>query len=327
MNSERRHELQQNTLAELLGGQLKKIEGYTKLIAAVVLVLVVALVGWVLYRSSAVAARSDATLELLQSSASGDPEALGAVGDKYGDTTAGALAKLYQADALLAEGINALFDDRDEAQAQLSEALKRYGEAAGMSKNMTIQSRANLGLARTHESMGQFDKAIAAYNNVVSIGESEAIVQAAQQRINRLNSPETQEFYAWFQKQDFRPADPAMPPAMPSGGSLPDFPDVGLPDIAPLDVPNELRGAASDGEAPGQITFPSGDAATESPAAPTSGDSPSPPDSAAPPDSPPPPSSPGDAAAETADEPASETSEPPSEPAQEPAVIEVEVPR
>ncbi len=265
MNSERRHELQQNYLADLLGTQLRKIENYTKLIAVVIVGVVIAVVGWGLYRSAEVGTRSDATLELLQNAGSGDPEALGQVGDRYPGTPAGALAKLYQADVLLANGIAAQFNDREEAQTQLTEALKRYTEAAGASSDTLVRSRANFGIARTQESLGQVDKAIEAYKHVVSIGESDAMIKAAQQRIEALQNPDTQEFLTWFERQDFRPADPALPPTMPSGGSLPDIPDLDLPEVSPLNVPAELRGEASEGPAPGELNLPQG-AETESPA-------------------------------------------------------------
>jgi predicted negative regulator of RcsB-dependent stress response len=270
MNSERRHELQQNDLADLLGLQIKKVEKHGKLIIAVIAIVAAAAIAWALYRSAALSARSDATLQLLQNAGSGDPEPLGAIGERYGETTAGALAKVFQADALLASGITALFNDREEAEPQLTEALRRYTEAAELSNELLVSSRANFGLARAHESLGQLDQAIAAYNRVVTIGESEAITAVAQQRIERLKSPQTQEFLAWFERQDFRPADPSQPPTMPTGGSLPDFPDVQLPDVSPRGLPDELRGPASDAPAPGEITLPAEttDAATTPPPTP-----------------------------------------------------------
>lgn len=268
MNSERRHELQQNYLADLLGTQLRKIENYTKLIAVVIVAVVVAAVAWGLYRSAEVGARSDATLELLQNVGSGDPEGLGQVGERYPGTPAGALAKLYQADVLLANGIAAQFNDREEAQTQLTDALKRYSEVAAASTDTLVRSRANFGIARTQESLGQVDKAIEAYKTVVSIGESEAMIKAAQHRIEALQKPETQEFLAWFERQDFRPADPALPPSMPSGGSLPDIPDLDLPEVSPLNIPAELRGEASEGPAPGELNLPQGAVEPQEEAAP-----------------------------------------------------------
>lgn len=260
MNSERRHELQQNALADILGGQIKKIEPYTKLIAVGVAIAVFGGLAFGFYRSSEVGSRSDATLELLQNSGSSDPEALAAVGDRYADTSAGALAKLLQADVLLATGISGLFNDREAAQGQLDEALKQYTLVAETSKDTLLRSRANFGVARTLESQGEIDKAISAYNSVIEIGESDAIATAARNRINHLKSPMTTDFFAWFDKQDFTPPDPTAPPTLPSGVSLPDLPDLDLPDVSPLAVPAELKGDTSSGNAPGEMSLPDKDA-------------------------------------------------------------------
>ena len=46
MNSERRHELQHNLLADYLGQWVKAIEPYTKQIAIVFTAIVVAVVAW-----------------------------------------------------------------------------------------------------------------------------------------------------------------------------------------------------------------------------------------------------------------------------------------
>jgi predicted negative regulator of RcsB-dependent stress response len=267
MNSERRHELQQNALADILGGQIKKVEPYTKLIAVGVAIAVFGGLAFGFYRSAEIGARSDATLELLQNSGSSDPEALAAVGDRYADTSAGTVAKLLQADVLLAEGISGLFNDREAAQGQLDEALKQYTLVAETSKDMLLRSRANFGVARTLESKGEIDKAVSAYNRVIEIGESDAIATAARNRINHLKSPMTTDFFAWFDKQDFTPPDPTAPPTLPSGVSLPDLPDLDLPDVSPLAVPAELKGDTTGGDAPGEMSLPAKDAApAETPA-------------------------------------------------------------
>ena len=60
MNSERRHELQQNALADLLGAQIKKIEPYTKLIAAGVAIAVFGGLAYGFYRSAEIGAHHEA---------------------------------------------------------------------------------------------------------------------------------------------------------------------------------------------------------------------------------------------------------------------------
>jgi hypothetical protein len=78
-----------------------------------------------------------------------------------------------------------------------------------------------------------------------------------------LQKTETQEFLVWFAKQDFKPADPTTPPNFPDGKQLPDLPDLDLPPVTPLTVPDELKSDASaeSKPAPGEMSLPTGDAA------------------------------------------------------------------
>lgn len=265
MKSERRHELQQNYLADYLGHWINRLEPYAKSIGIGIAALVIALIGFGFYRSSQLGARSDATLELLQNANDSDPEALGLVGQRYAGTTAGALAKLYQGDALLASGIAGLFEDREEAEGRLADAIKLYEEIQGAGNDPLVRSRANLGLARAHESLGQVDQALAAYNRLVEINESEAIVKLAQQRIAQLKTPMTEEFLVWFAKQDFRPPTPAVPPGMPGADSLPDMPNFDLPDLSSL-IPSTPLPTEPGDETAAEMTAPT--AEDDAPAAP-----------------------------------------------------------
>lgn len=287
MKSERRHELQQNYLADYLGQWINRLEPYAKSIGIGIAALVIALIGFGFYRSSQLGARSDATLELLQNASDSDPEALGLVGQRYAGTTAGALAKLYQGDALLASGIAGLFEDREEAEGRLADAIKLYEEIQGVGNDPLIRSRANLGLARAHESLGRVDQALAAYNRLVEINESEAIVKLAQQRIAQLKTPMTEEFLVWFAKQDFRPPTPAMPPGMPGADSLPDMPNFDLPDLSSL-IPSTPLPTESADETAAEMTAPSAedDAPADEPPAETLPGEPEPADESAPADEP-----------------------------------------
>jgi len=57
------------------------------------------------------------------------------------------------------------------------------------------------------------------------------MIDEAKQRIASLAQPETKEFLVWFDEQDFSPADPALPPSLPLGQTLPDLPDLDFLDI------------------------------------------------------------------------------------------------
>ena len=67
------------------------------------------------------------------------------------------------------------------------------------------------------------------------------MVEVAQQRIASLSSDESKDFLAWFEQQDFAPADPSLPPSLPNDGALPDEPDMSLPglDLGDLNLSDE----------------------------------------------------------------------------------------
>ncbi|MGV3486679.1 MAG: tetratricopeptide repeat protein [Planctomycetaceae bacterium] len=269
MNSERRHELQHNLLADYLGQWVKAIEPYTKQIAIAFVAIVVAVVAWGLYRNSAMMARSDATLELLQNASSSDAEALAAVSERYAETPAGVIARLIEADSNMGAGVASLYTDREDAETRIEDAADAYRDVTRLTKDKLLLSRAHFGLGHALESLGKVDEAVDAYQQVMAINESDAIVNAAQQRMNLLEKSETQEFLTWFAKQDFSPADPSAPPSMPGSASLPDLPDLDLPEITPMKVPDELK---SDAEAetkpaPGDITLPPADTDAAAPSA------------------------------------------------------------
>ncbi len=235
MNSERRHELQHNWLAEHLARINEWIEPHSKLIAIVVGAAIVGLLGFALVRSNASGQRSDATLQLVLAAGEGDAEVLGMVGDDYAQTTAGSWARLYQADEFMARGLRVLYTDRAEANELFDSAKAAYQQALSTGGNAVLQSRSHYGLARIAESVGDVETAIEEYRATIAADESEAMVTIAQQRIDSLSRPGTKEFLAWFGDQDFTPSDPAMPPSLPSGTALPDLPDLDLP---PLDLPD-----------------------------------------------------------------------------------------
>ncbi|MDV6031566.1 MAG: tetratricopeptide repeat protein [Phycisphaera sp. RhM] len=220
---DRQAQLEQNIVAENLAGFYKKIEPYSKLILTAVVIVIVALIAVGLYSSGEVAKRSDATLQLLME----NPE----VASQYPDTVAAAWSLLFQGNENLAQGINSLYQDRDEAETLLSQAKDHFSDARAASKETLLLSRANFGLGMAAESLGEIDEAIDAYKRTVEANESEAMVAVAQERIDRLSSPDTVEFLAWFSDQDFSPADPSLPPELPGASSLPDLPDLDLPDL------------------------------------------------------------------------------------------------
>jgi tetratricopeptide (TPR) repeat protein len=230
MNSDRRHELQQNELAIYLGRINRSIEPYSRIIAVVVGVVILGALALGLYSSKSSGDKSDATLQLIQASGGRDAEANGKVADDYPNTSAGAWARLNQGKEYLAEGMRMLYSS-GAAPDLLDQAIDAFREAIQASDDRLLRSRAHFGIAQAEESLGDIDAAIEAYKDCIGANESEAMVKRAQGRIDSLSSPETQAFLAWFGDQDFTPADPSLPPSLPGGVELPDLPDLTLPPI------------------------------------------------------------------------------------------------
>ena len=224
MKKERQQELDQNIVAEGLVKFYKKIEPYSKLILAGIVLVVVAFLGLGLYTSGQTAKRSDATLQLLMN----NPE----VSSQFPGTVAAAWSLLNQGNQNLSLGVTALYQDRDEAETLLNQARDYFKDARGSSKDKILISRANLGVGLASESLGEIDDAIEAYERCKEANESEQMVEVAQSRIDALSLPANQDFLAWFAAQDFTPADPSLPPELPGASSLPDLPDLDLPDLS-----------------------------------------------------------------------------------------------
>lgn len=243
MNSDRRHELKENELASIIDRINTSIEPYSKPIAVVVAVAFVGLLGWGFYSSVQAEHRSDATYQLLEGAVRGDSETLAAVAANYPDTPMAAWARVYQGSQKMGVGINALFTSRDEAEELLGEASSAYDEALTLSRDSLIQSRAHYGLARIAESLGKTDEAIAHYEATMDAGESEAMMNEAQQRITLLSKPAAKAFMTWFDEQDFTPADPSLPPALPADQMLPDLPDLDFPNLEMSSPPDQAAAA------------------------------------------------------------------------------------
>jgi hypothetical protein len=189
------------------------------------------MLAWGFYSTSKTEQRSEATYQLIEGSARNDSEVLAAIPAQYPNTPIAAWSLLYQGSQKMGVGINALFTNREEAEELLDEAGSAYRQAIAQSNDKLIQSRAHFGLARIAESLGNADEAIASYEAAMAAGESDAMVTEAKQRIESLTKSDTQEFLTWFNEQDFSPADPSLPPSLPTDQMLPDLPDLDFPEV------------------------------------------------------------------------------------------------
>ncbi len=126
MKSERRHELQHNVLADWLANTAETLKPYQNLILAVATVAVIGVAVYTWWSREAASRTAQSWDELSAALESGKPEDLAKVIENHPGTIIADMAALVSADAHLAQGCNALFVNKAEAQNELNKAIESY---------------------------------------------------------------------------------------------------------------------------------------------------------------------------------------------------------
>jgi hypothetical protein len=162
------------------------------------------------------------------------------VADEAGETLVGQLARLKQAELTLNTAMGDMFANRAVGLEQLQTAEAAY---TGLSKASGLPKEARLrvlnGLARIAEarcdgSDASINAAVAAWELLLKeSGDAGMFKELAESRIKQLPLESTRQFYAWFHKQDPKPADDENLPQDGPPKTVPDIPsiDLGLPDL------------------------------------------------------------------------------------------------
>ncbi len=201
MKTERRHELQTNTLADALAQTVDTVKPYTQIAvgAALAAVVVFGVVKYLSVRSQENVI--DSWNLYLQASTSNTPEnnaELAKLIEQYPDSTAARWSQLFLADQALNEGIEKLFQNRTEANEKLAQAEKHYQAVQQSGSDPLLMERATLGLARVYESQVKLDPARQEYQRLLKDWPNGAFARTAEERFNDLNQPSTKDFYDWF---------------------------------------------------------------------------------------------------------------------------------
>ncbi len=286
MKTERRHQLQTNQLADQLGKTIESTKPYLKWIgigvaAAIVLVLTVTFIS---HRQNV--ATGNAWAEYIQALSETDRQlALQDVATVYPGTAAATWAELAKADLNLGQGCQSIYQNKEEAEKLLNEAIEGYKSIVGSSPRDTFTAqRAQFGLGTAYETLGRLKEAREAYEEVLKRGETTAVARLAKEHLDLLKSDEVQAFYDWFVAQKSMPTGPGSGlPNLPGDlGELPDFPDLSIPGVAtpPLTFPGSDGAttpppAATDpATPPPTATDPAAPPATTDPATPPPADKP-----------------------------------------------------
>ncbi|MEL7263997.1 MAG: hypothetical protein AAFP69_04170, partial [Planctomycetota bacterium] len=251
MSSNNNQEVESNLLGDYLVDLSKRLEPFKTQIVAGIVLLAILVGGFYWYRMTSQETAATATFRALSENA-GDLEF---AAQNFRDSYAGQLAAVYAGDDQLATGLMQLFSDREQAQQSIDAAIRNYQLAIDNTREPMLLTRANLGMAKAQESIGNVEAAIQHYESVANTSGSEATKEMANEQIQVLRQQGTQQFIAWFQ-DDFQPVtlEPSMPPALPDLG-LPGDSDIELPEIPDLPEIPETTDENAAAEAPGGDGF------------------------------------------------------------------------
>lgn len=238
MKSERRHELQQNELADWIGKSYESARPYGNLILALVALVLLVAAAWIWWSRQASAGQAETWNKLYQAQLNGNPAEMMEVAENHPNTDVGHWAAVIAGDIYLANGCEQLFTNKATAAQELRKAVDSYLAVLNESQIPMLRERATFGLARAYEalsgtrqSQGELDKAIENYRAVVEKWPNGAYTEIAKQRLADLERPATKQFYDKFAQYDPKPAftdQPGTPgEKLPfSTDALPDFSDL-----------------------------------------------------------------------------------------------------
>lgn len=282
MNNQRRHELERNVLADKMGESFDKVQPLYKPILLVVAAALVGFFGYQLIKGQSSKAEAKNWTEFYFNRTSGDAESYAAMGEEFGNTASGQWAHHSAAQGYLRDGIESIYINRKEGVENVRKAIAEWDKVDD-SSIPELRFAAKLGLAQAHETLGELDEAVKAYQVVVEMsGSAEDQKKRVNEQIAYLKSPEAKSFYEWFNKLDPKPAAPptfsgdlGLPPMNPSitldPTKLPAF-NTPANNPAPTNPPAESTSPAA---------TPSADApATTTPGTPTPAETPASPPAA-----------------------------------------------
>jgi len=220
MKGTRRHELEQNLLADWIGKHLEKVKPYTNSLLGAILLTVIIVVGYNWWSGQTSATNSEAWQMLYSAMASETPTtSLENIVEEYSESEVSNWAAVMAGDRYLAIGCGQRFTSLANANQELERAIANYGFVLENSKLSILKERATFGLARARETLGKLQKAREEYETVVTGWPNGIYSGMAKQRIEDLKQPATKEFYDKFAKFDPKPQfadEPGTPGQRPA---------------------------------------------------------------------------------------------------------------
>jgi hypothetical protein len=217
MQSDRRHELEENDLAGTTIELVDRVRPHLGSIVVAVGALFAALAAWTLVTSQQAAGQAQSWSACFAALTSGNGNGLADVIRQHPDTPAAGWAQIVLADSALQDGCDRLFTDRVQGSTRLEDAIGRYRQVLASRPTGMLAERAVFGLARANEALGNLDEARKGYEAVMADHAGGAAASLAAGRVAELSRESTRQWYDWFaaQKPQPAPASGAGPAASP----------------------------------------------------------------------------------------------------------------
>jgi len=251
MKSEERHALQKNELTKVAGQATAFYDRYQNQLMWGLVVALLLMAVWIYTERTARVTAQSAWTSVQQA---GNPEEYKDVAVLFPNSKAASVSKLQAGLAWLNMGVHSAFNNREQANLYLKDARTEFEELVAMPNlDKGVREQALFGLAQTLESISGSDTeaAVKAYDQLLQEFPETIFKESAEARIKDLKSPATQDFLAWYQKQNPKPPEPEKPkdgqgPGSNVGAPKPDGEVGGLG----LPAPPPVGGDAPADEAP-----------------------------------------------------------------------------
>ncbi|PQO37952.1 hypothetical protein [Blastopirellula marina] len=274
MKSERRHEIQENSLAHFLEGAFESARPHATLIGGILLALVLAYIAFVVMMQNSGPIQDkewqSVYTTLDQSFRVGEDDVaqkqvadeFATISKDYGKSRPALWSEYFYGQQILTQASDLAFSDPKSATADLDRAVQAFQKVYDETDLPILKVKALWAMAEAYElqaSKESLGKAKANFEEITKIWPDTNTAKLAQERIERLNNPALtgdDGFYAWYREQDFaaHTAEAAAKNRAPIGGSIPGM-DMNLePGGGLFDAP----GSASPGSALPGTSLPGG---------------------------------------------------------------------
>ncbi|QDU95469.1 hypothetical protein [Lignipirellula cremea] len=188
MKSKRRHELETNELAELVGSKYDGLQPY--ILPVLLLLIAIPSCVWLVsyWRKSTINAQASDWTAYFNAQASDDltsrVDALEDVAKTRSDSTAAVWATQLAGSTSLTEGMSLLYTDKEKAETKLESARQLFQKAVDKAgSNEVLKLRALYGLAQSYEGLSKPEEARKQYEVIVKDSSDSAIGKAARRRL------------------------------------------------------------------------------------------------------------------------------------------------